>query len=98
MRTILLFILLILVLSYSIAQKSVYIYANLAGGAFNEKKNFRVTEKPSGVSTPITSINSRLGGDIGIGFRLTRKPSQSSLLRVRRNFLDRALSGAQRGL
>ena len=27
-----------------------------------------------------------------------RKPSQSSLLRVRRNFTDRALSGAQRGL
>jgi len=27
-----------------------------------------------------------------------RKPSQASLLRVRRNFLDRALSGAQRGL
>lgn len=26
-----------------------------------------------------------------------RKPSQPSLLRVRRNFLDRALSGAQRG-
>lgn len=73
MRTILLFILLILVLSYSIAQKSVYIYANLAGGAFNEKKNFRVTEKPSGVSTPITSINSRLGGDIGIGFRLKNR-------------------------
>jgi hypothetical protein len=26
-----------------------------------------------------------------------RKPAQPSLLRVRRNFLDRALSGAQRG-
>ena len=27
-----------------------------------------------------------------------RRPSQSSLLRVRRNFHDRALAGAQRGL
>jgi hypothetical protein len=68
----------------------------------DEPREQRATEeKPSKKRTVLRFGEDDIRGDLtrpdGELVQAPRKPQQQSLLRVRRNFLDRALAGAQRG-